>query len=198
MRRAAMSTRALVAVVLAFAWALAPGAAFAEGEDVDVSPHARMVDDQSVCVECHTRVPPAGEHARDYLLDAAPSAVCVTCHSEFEHAGTKQHLGKDAGGHLGDENGKIACFTCHDPHPQGVIAGRTVYKADVTARTQALVGAQELPKGTELRAPSARLGALLRYPTRDDEVCRTCHAAPDTGGWRTRATTDKFVPALAH
>jgi hypothetical protein len=80
----------------------------------------------------------------------------------------------------GDENGKISCLTCHDPHPQGVIKGRTVYEARYSDRDKNFVkeigipereekikkGIFSLPKKTQLR---------LRLPLEGDKLCKTCH-----------------------
>ncbi len=178
-----MSDRVFVALLTAALFALSAGVpVVARSDDADnVSPHARMLTDDAVCLECHTRRPAAGEHAADHFLGAAPSEVCLACHSEYEHPGTKEHLGRDAGRLLGDEHGRIACFTCHDPHPAGVIAGRTIHRFDASDTTRALVAARALPPGTTRREPGARFGALLRYPSRDAAGCRTCHETPPDG-----------------
>jgi hypothetical protein len=178
-----MSDRMLVALLVAALCTLSAGVPVATGADEEdaVSPHARMLGDDAVCLECHSRRPAAGEHAPDYFLSARPSEVCLGCHSEYEHPGTKEHLGRDARRLLGDEHGKIACFTCHDPHPAGVIAGRSVHRFDASETTRALVAARALPPGTTRREPSERFGALLRYPARDAAGCRMCHEMPPDG-----------------
>jgi hypothetical protein len=155
--------------------ALAAGGVHAGGPHRD-NRHETMVHRQSVCITCHTQLPKAGEHAADYFLVDAPSESCLGCHGEYEHTGVAEHAGKDAAPLPGDENGKIACFTCHDPHPEGVLAGRRVYETDVDERTRNMTAVRELPVSAERRAPGP-FGALLRFSTKQDEGCAICHAS---------------------
>ncbi len=37
----------------------------ARGDEDEDNPHEKMVRSKSVCVDCHTKVPKAGEHAAD-------------------------------------------------------------------------------------------------------------------------------------
>jgi hypothetical protein len=178
---------------------LAGGLAYGADKDED-NPHEKMVRSRSVCIDCHTRVPKVGEHAADYFLVDAASETCLGCHDENEHAGAKEHLGKDATNVATqlprDENGKMACFTCHDPHPAGVLEGRDVYKTVVSPATRAFIAARPLPKSAELRQPSETLGALLRIPVAN-EGCFVCHASvKEASPWREKTLWSERIRVL--
>ncbi|MEO6025950.1 MAG: hypothetical protein ABIR79_03680 [Candidatus Binatia bacterium] len=162
------------------------------------NPHEKMVRSKSACIDCHTRVPKADEHADDYLLVDAPSETCLGCHSESEHAGVLEHVGKDLpkGATLPvDEHGKIACFTCHDPHPDGVLPGRTVHKSTVSAGTRAFIDARTWAPPLERREPSETFGALLRVPM-GREDCLVCHASVVDRPWKERTTWSDAIRVL--
>jgi hypothetical protein len=180
-----------LALVLALVLA-APAARAADDED---NPHEKMVKDKAVCLDCHTKVPKPGEHAPDYFLVDAPSDNCLGCHAELEHPGVHEHAGKDARPLPGDENGHIACFTCHDPHPAGVIPGRNVYSSDVGGATRAFAAMRGTPKHAEPRTTPPMFGALLRVPAAAGEGCLLCHGdvRDDTRTWRERLLWDKFL-----
>lgn len=194
-----MKGSTLAAVAFAALAVLSSGIALAvdKGEE---NPHERMLKSKSVCIDCHTRVPAAGAHVANYLLVDTPSESCLGCHGEHEHAGVAEHMGKDAQPLPGDENGKIACFTCHDPHPAGVIEGRTVYTSDVGASTRALAAARELPPGAKRSDEERKFGALLRFPVANGEGCLTCHEnlRGDAKSWRERTLWDKFIYRWPH
>lgn len=163
----------------------------ARGEDED-NPHEKMVRSKSVCVDCHTRVLKPEEHAADYFLVDTPSEHCLGCHSDVEHVGVKEHLGKDAPKELpGDEHGKIACFTCHDPHPQGVLPGRTVHRSAVSPSTRAFIAARTWSAPLERREPSEAFDALLRTSS-----CASCHATLEDKPWRERTTWSEAIRVL--
>jgi hypothetical protein len=166
------------------------GAGLARGDEDN--PHEKMVGSKTVCIDCHTRVPKPEEHAADYFLVDTPSEHCLGCHSDAEHTGAKEHLGQTAPKELpADENGKIACFTCHDPHPQGVLPGRTVRTSAVSAATRAFIAARTWPPSLERREPSAAFGALLRAPE-----CSVCHTAVKERPWRERTTWSEAIRVL--
>jgi hypothetical protein len=182
---------ALLVVVLVL---LTPSMARGGEKDED-NPHEKMLRSKSVCVDCHTRVPKADEHAPDYFLVDAPSESCLGCHSETEHAGVKEHVGKDPGPLPADENGKIACFTCHDPHPEGVLPGRRVYKSTVSAHTRAFLAGRTWPPSVEQRDPSEAFGALLRTPVAE-EGCPACHASLKESSWKERTLWSERIRVL--
>ena len=188
-----MRSSALLAVVLA----LAVGVASAAERDDEDNPHEKMVKHKAVCLDCHTKVPKPDEHAPNYFLVDAPSDTCLGCHGETEHPGVREHAGKEARPLPGDEKGQIACFTCHDPHPEGVIPGRKVYSSDVGERTRALTALRALPKLAEPRATLPMRGALLRI---DGKGCLACHAAvgEDARSWRERLLWDKFLRVYSY
>ena len=165
-------------------------------KDDEDNPHEKMVRSKSVCLDCHTHVPKPGEHAADYFLVDAPSETCLGCHDEYEHAGAHEHAGKDADPLPGDEHGKIACFTCHDPHPGGVIEGRTVYKAAASERTRSMIAERTLSPSIEVQQPSEAFGALLRVPMAA-EGCPACHASwKETSSWRERTSWSDRIRVL--
>jgi len=160
------------------------------------NPHATMVRSKGACIDCHTRVPKPDEHADDYLLVDAPSETFLGCHSESEHTGALEHVGKDAPKGLpADEHGKIACFTCHDPHPEGVLPGRTVAKSGASATTRAFVAARTWSPSFELRQPSDEFGALLRVPM-IEQGCAICHGKLEDRPWRERTTWSEAIRVL--
>ena len=181
------------AVAIAALLMLCAATAVGAGGDSEDNPHQKMVKDKTVCLDCHTKVPKADEHAPNYFLVDAPSDTCLGCHSEREHPGVHEHAGKSAGSLPGDEKGAIACFTCHDPHPSGVIPGRSVHATEATGATRALAAMRTLPKLTEARGKPPAYGALLRLPT--GEVCVTCHGGvrDDKHLWREKLLWDKFL-----
>lgn len=186
----------LLVLLLVLAPAAVRIAASAEDEDED-NPHEKMTRSKSVCIDCHTQLPKAGEHAPDYFLVDAPSENCLGCHGEYEHTGVREHAGQDAEPLPGDEKGKITCFTCHDPHPGGVLEGRQVYKTDVNERTRALMAARELPPSVEWRKAELPFGGLLRFSTTDGEGCPACHASSkESKSWKGRLSWSEFIRVL--
>jgi hypothetical protein len=184
--------RSRVAVLLAAALLQLVVAARARAADDEDNPHEEMTRSKSACIDCHTRLPKPGEHAPDYFLVDAPSETCLGCHGEYEHAGVSEHAGKDAAPLPGDEHGKIACFTCHDPHPGGTLEGRTVHKSMVSEPTRAFIAGRTLPASVERREPSEAFGALLRSPF-GDQGCPVCH---DPSSWKERASWSERVRVL--
>jgi hypothetical protein len=186
------------ALMMIAALLLAAGIAPAGGAEKDEdNPHENMVRSKSACLDCHTKLPKVGEHAPDYFLVDTPSEHCLGCHDENEHVGVREHLGREAAPLPGDEHGKIACFTCHDPHPNGVLAGRTVHEVDINDATRAFIAARELPAGVERRESKLAFGALLRWPVANGEGCWKCHAMKDeTESWRKTRLPSHFIRVL--
>jgi hypothetical protein len=195
-----MRNSGLVRLFMLLVLLTAAGVARGAGEEADDdNPHAKMPRSQGVCIDCHTRVPKPEEHAADYFLVDPPSETCLGCHSESEHAGVLEHVGKDlskdAGALPGDENGKIGCITCHDPHPQGVLPGRTVYKSAVNGDTRAFIAARSWPSSVERQDPSDVLGGLLRAPFAE-QSCSMCHSFVRERSWRERTTWSEAIRVL--
>lgn len=144
-----------------------------------------MVDDEFVCLVCHTDIPKEGETSPTYFLVDDPSETCLGCHEETQHPGTKEHLGQKAEPMPADENGNIACFSCHDPHPQGVIKGRIVYDSELDERNRKfikLIVAKSLEKKVEKEiAIEYTTDVHLRAPV--NEICVSCHK-PKKNYWR--------------
>lgn len=187
-----MSGRWLWMVVL---WAILFPAVLTAQDDED-NPHEEMLDDRFVCLDCHTRLPKAGETRPDYFLVDLPSENCLGCHSEAEHSGVKEHEGKDSGPFPGDENGNVACFTCHDPHPPGSVEGRTVYDAEVNARSRTFSRSVHVPDAENRIHIEALSGekkkVYLRAPLEHDRLCGKCHRPLKETHWRTGVLWDKF------
>lgn len=187
MKRADMKGSLVLIVLLIIA--LLPAGLFSqEEEEEEENPHKEMLEDEFVCLDCHTEIPKKGETSPDYFLVDLPSENCLGCHEEIEHAGVKEHEGEEAKPLPGDENGKIACFSCHDPHPQGAVEGRTVYKAKVNERTREFIRLVVLPNleenvDKELHAATEE-EVYLRLPIENNELCSKCHESfikTDTG-----------------
>lgn len=187
MRGSALVVAATLAMVV-----VAPG--LARGDEDN--PHEKMTRSTGACLDCHTKIPKPGEHADDWFLVDAPSETCLGCHSETEHPGVAEHVGKDAPKALpADENGKIACFTCHDPHPQGVLPGRTVHKSAASPTTRALLAARSWAPPLERRDPSDAFGGLLRAPMGGND-CVVCHGSVEDRPWRERTTWTEAIRVL--
>jgi hypothetical protein len=166
-------------------------------QDEEENPHLEMLKKEIVCLDCHTHLPKEGETSPDYFLVDPPSENCLGCHSEVEHSGIKEHEGEISMPLPGDENGKIACFTCHDPHPAGAIPGRTVYGAEVNFESRAFIRSVHVP-GVESRAAKGLVLArksdiYLRVPIKKDEICRKCHEKVNGNRWRERLTWDYLL-----
>lgn len=149
-----------------------------DNEEEEENPHEEMIDDEFVCLDCHTDIPKEGETSSTYFLVDAPSENCLGCHDETTHPGSNAHLGEEAEPLPADENGEIACFTCHDPHPQGVIEGRTVHDAELTERQIKFIKLIVIPNlQEELKIDEIEMymekEVLLREPF--NKICATCH-----------------------
>ena len=165
-------------------------------EEDEENPHIEMVEDEFVCLDCHTDVPKKGETSPTYFLVDKPSENCLGCHDETQHAGSKEHDGQKAEHLPADENGNIACFTCHDPHPQGVIEGRTVYDAMLNERSKKyieVIVAPELSEqlGYEVTVEPPDSEVYLREPV--NKLCVMCHESPINKNWRNHPPWDKFT-----
>lgn len=150
------------------------------------SPHSAMEanpKDEGNCLVCHSEVPKEEEKKPNYLLNTEPSQVCLVCHSETEHVGSNIHLdyvNPKESNLPGAENNKIACFTCHDPHPQGIIKGRVVYEAHLGRYEKDFIKEVVLPKKEAKEVSlTEKTKVLLRLPLEDNRLCRACHIKLD-------------------
>lgn len=164
------------------------------------NPHKKMIDDQFICLDCHTKVPEKGENDPNYFLFDLPSENCYGCHDEFRHPGIMEHEEKKADPLPGDEEGNISCFTCHDPHPAGVIEGRTVYSSESSERTKKFTKLIIIPSLQEdiETSPDTKvylkeeMDVYLRYPV--GELCTKCHDNKEIykSTWREHKLWDKY------
>ncbi|MFQ5645785.1 MAG: cytochrome c3 family protein [bacterium] len=105
------------------------------------SVHQRQLDKgkkvKEVCRLCHSRNP--DRKAENLYLILKPEEICVDCHPAYrkKHPGGQDHfmvsLTRKEKKQIGFSRGvsknlylpfadqKMACYTCHDPHPEGVI-----------------------------------------------------------------------------
>lgn len=149
------------------------------GDDDEDNPHTEMLEDEFICLDCHTKKPGKDETSPDYFLVDLPSENCLGCHEEMTHSGNKEHEQQDAEPMPADENGKIACFTCHDPHPQGAIEGRVVFESTMKERTRKFIRLIAIPAAEErtdktLESISEK-EVYLRYSVEDNQLCVKCH-----------------------
>ncbi len=149
------------------------------------SPHAAMEQnpkDENNCLFCHSEMPKPGEKAPKYLLNFEPSEVCLVCHLPTHHVGSKEHLEysiPQSSSLPGDENNKIACFSCHDPHPQGIIEGRVVYDANLGKHEKDFLAQVVIPEfGGKIGLPQ-KTKVRLRLPVEDSKLCKNCHVTPN-------------------
>lgn len=169
-------------------------------EEEEENPHIEMVDDQFVCLECHTDIPKEGQTSPTYFLVDDPSENCLGCHEETQHPGTKEHEGQKADPLPGDEKGEIACFTCHDPHPQGVIKGRTVYNTEIAESNRKFIRLVVTPGlkerlGREVKIET-EIEVYLREPA--DKICISCHETTKKTNWRKYTLWDKFSDIFSY
>lgn len=181
-------------IIIIIMFLVFPFVLISHAEEEEENPHTEMVDDQFVCLDCHTDVPKEGETSPTYFLVDDPSENCLGCHDEVQHAGVKEHEGKKAEPLPGDENGEISCFTCHDPHPQGVIKERTVYNAELTETNRNFIRLIVTPDlknrlGRDIKIVHEK-EVYLREPA--DKICISCHEASIKPIWRKYTLWHKF------
>jgi hypothetical protein len=149
------------------------------------SPHSAMEEspkDEGNCLFCHSELPKEGEETPNYLLNFEPSEACIACHSESQHVGSKEHLQyliPQSSNLPGDEKNKVACFSCHDPHPQGIIKGRVVYDVDREKHEKDFITQVVIPeRGGKIALPE-KTKVRLRLPIEDNKLCVNCHVTPN-------------------
>ena len=152
----------MIALVL---W-LAP----AEAGEPTNDPHAAMrrgpIPPES-CTTCHSGDPTAV----DPMLHVPVPRVCYSCHPDHQHVGIPSHLQQELPPEMAPRasaaklpvwDGKVACVTCHDPHPH---VADQVPKGPVVP--DAFAEATERPSPVE--------SDLLRLPLTGGALCVACH-----------------------
>jgi hypothetical protein len=150
-------------------------------DDWRVSPHRQLAADGSAdmhtCVFCHTEAPELQNRRRSHepRLHTAGSDLCLTCHSRHWDVSPLGHVersmtdairrtmlmreGVDPNSDAQPEilpltDNKVTCYTCHNPHQEGLF-----------------------PSGARLGARSREPGdayAAVRVP--QSELCLHCHS----------------------
>ncbi len=185
-------------LILIFFLILFPQGVLPQEEEEEENIHVEMLEDQFLCLDCHTRLPKEGETSPDYFLVDFPSENCLGCHSDVEHSGVREHHQKEANPLPGDENGKIACFTCHDPHPQGVIGGRVVYDDGMGSRNRGFIGVIHKPDAENRVEKNLKMGEkrkiFLRIPNAGGRICAECHQpVEEEANWRRNILGTKYL-----
>lgn len=155
-----------------------------------VSPHEAMFHDgevdDSACSYCHEGDPAEG---------GPVLATCLPCHEYMTpHVGSMEHMMAATGAiaRIADRaataglplvDGRMACVTCHDPHPPEVLEGRTKapIRSSAPDRIQSDVIAPFFAdrhdgEGRGLLPPQGR-APRLRLGLEDSRLCRACHGA---------------------
>lgn len=158
-------------------------------------PHGAMARGErgEVCEHCHLETPEPDAGEADLKI-AGPN-ICLGCHPENVHVGSRAHLAPldgamarsaEAAGLPLHEDRRVVCVTCHDPHPSSLKAS-----ARERARREGLPlypdswWAQVVEPAFEERAEAlgARLEPVrvesdyLRLSAADGALCMACHDA---------------------
>jgi len=166
------------------------------------NPHKAMAegDRGEVCLHCHLETPDPEDASADLKI-TGPN-ICLGCHRENVHAGSKLHLtqlgpnmvrrAEAAGLPVGDGD-MVICVTCHDPHPS-LVKSRTQDRARRTGLTIFAPGWQEEVMDEATADREERLGTSIkpvtvesdyvRLPLSDGELCMACHEAASTEALR--------------
>jgi len=91
-------------------------------------PEARKDPNDPSCTVCHDLVPAEGAAPGDSGLRLQDEDLCGFCHEDAQHSGMEAHMGvkvesldPEARSLVAlDPEGKIACWTCHEVHGDGV------------------------------------------------------------------------------
>jgi hypothetical protein len=178
------------------------------------NPHLAMFKDRKLnedtCLLCHSVSPVSNpkDAGKRLCLNDSVDKLCGGCHRKDSHAGSAEHLVKPDDKILKrmkgweektkeaiplDDSGKIACVSCHDPHPSGVLKSLgvgNVQETKAAAEETAKKGkAAVLLEGVH----SERVGRLLKPSAEDvnlginsipltlrggmdkDNICSICH-----------------------
>lgn len=183
-----------------------------------------MMDDQgeiddSGCIYCHTEIPDPSiaDQAGEMAFRLPKEKLCYGCHLKTPHLNALAHLKEPAQEILDlkhqaeekhnvklplDDQGWIACITCHSPHQAGVIdvdapEGRVVeenpvdegvlykrtawgrvFSEDKATRLKALKAKQKI-EYTMPEYQRVEKEILLRLPAKDGTLCLACHDFED-------------------
>lgn len=154
----------------------------------------RSPDDES-CTACHRTNPDTGALPQSARLRSAAAEACDTCHVRDPHLGAGSHLGKKVEAAMLDRipaelpldnDGTIACWTCHDVHgppAEGASPvgrrwlGNRVFADALRTLASTEDWVEALP--AEARWPGQtgpdRADPLLALPTADGTLCEACH-----------------------
>ena len=165
-------------------------------------PH-RAEGDSPVCLHCHIARPDPGSDG--VKLRGGLRAICMGCHRAVPHAGAREHsttlppdmlelkrqTERTANVLLPlDEEGKMGCGTCHNPHggnaipqtepaarraaPEDPVVDPAIFSSVVMPGIRRLAESHETPGAVR---PRNRSGAMLRLPLRDGALCVACHTS---------------------
>lgn len=168
-------------------------------EYVRQDPH--HAQEENTCSACHTGRPEKGASPEVSRLRVPGSGLCMGCHTGPPHQGALPHLGQpltpnlaaDVKGILALDEGKVACFTCHDVHtapaPVPPAGGRLVDGLRAAARADAGATGWSVLQHSSLVWPGggrAEHPPMLARPLGGppgESLCAACHGAgPDVGG----------------
>ncbi|MES9853912.1 MAG: hypothetical protein ABW170_19000 [Candidatus Thiodiazotropha sp. L084R] len=175
--------------------------------------------DDSACIYCHTETPDPTirDQANEMEFRLPKAKLCYGCHLKTPHLNALVHMKEPEEKllelkHLAekeyavnlplDEEGQIACITCHSPHQAGVIdpdtpAGRVVeenpvaegiiYKRTAWSRVFSEDKAKRLQEWKAEQKNRFTLSEyqrvekeiLLRLPAKDGTLCLSCHEFED-------------------
>jgi len=179
------------------------------------NPHEHQIKDGKIvddrCIFCHSKVPDpkAKIIPGEYQLRRKLSLLCIGCHLLTPHSGAFEHLEKPKDRVLEamkesekkygiifplDEEGRMTCATCHNPHEKGVFAedkpAGTKYEeekvpdeAEKKWKRMSLLRAKELQyemqnkkNGNGVKMDTAlRPEKNMRISARNGKLCMACH-----------------------
>jgi len=179
------------------------------------NPHEQQLRDgkpvENRCLFCHAKAldPKATITPGDYQLRRKLSLLCIGCHLLTPHAGAFEHLEKPKASTLKtmkaaeenyrvifplDEEGRLTCATCHNPHEKGVFApdrpagakyDEEKVPAEEESRRQRMgplmekeisYKMQKMRNGAPLKmAAEPRPQKNMRLSARKQKLCKACH-----------------------
>ena len=152
---------------------------------------ARDPEDAS-CKGCHGVIPEPGAAPEQVALHMGPEGTCSMCHRGPTHAGADSHLGRIVPDPLRAglspqlallEGGRIACFTCHEPHMDiDTSEHQATGERPLAAELRTLAEQREWAGLVERDAAwpplrPAELPVMVSLPVENGALCRACHGS---------------------